>query len=283
MAKTQIHDTILQLVRLMTYRRPNLQFLSAISIRVENNTGTSNETKIVFPDEVRSVTEDLGSTFIYRGFTISNTASLSGSHLSGLRSGESEAADRWYAIYAVKTTDNASKFVLVGTAAMPLQGNYSTLDSYFGVNGWVYLGLIRNDQSSNIVPFKQCGNITYTYSHTGIVLATSASSSTLSWGYTAGTGQYQVPQNISHLKYHMYFDMGTAARVRCGESGAAVWHVIFSYPAGISGPNMQWWTTAAEGAYIDNSAGAALCQILIRGWADMALGIGINPQIAYGQ
>jgi len=195
------------------YKKPVLVFVDTANVNVENNTGTANQTKIIFPDgDVRSVTEDVTSTDQYRQFRISSTASLTATHDSGLRSGESEANNTWYALYAVKTTDDTSKFVIVGTTTLPTQANFSTLNGYFGTNGWVYLGLIRNGDSvsSNdvILAFKQHkshttftnvhnGNAVATPAYGGINLASTGAGTTITWTYGAGTGDLQLPNNVT--------------------------------------------------------------------------------------
>lgn len=147
-----------------SYRRPNLTHQSITTVDVEPNTGTSNQTKIIFPDgNVRTVTEDTSSTNKYRRFDITATAQFtSGTEDSGLRSGISETTNTWYAIYAVKSLIDSTKFVLVGDTTLPTSSNVSTLDGRYGSNSWVYLGTIRNGDNvsatGDIIKFKHVGN-----------------------------------------------------------------------------------------------------------------------------
>ncbi len=196
---------------LFGYRRPNLTFIGVTSVDVENNTGTANQTTIVFPDgTIRSVTEDTSSTHKYRRFIITATAEFTtGTEDSGLYSGLSETNNTWYAIYAVKSAIDTTKFVLVGTTTLPLRANFATLNTNLGTNGWVYLGLIRNGDgvsaAGDILNFSQSGGITtfrnsYTgpstsVTSTGLLLAAAAVPNT--WAYSAGTGTTSVPNHIS--------------------------------------------------------------------------------------
>jgi len=137
---------------LFNYQRSYLQYVGATQVQISQNTDTNNKSKVIFPDgDVRSVEEDGDVTTQYRRFDITATASLTATHDSGMRSGESEANNTWYAIYAVKTTDDVTKFVLVGTVTQPVNPtSISTLNGYFGTNGWVYLGMIRNGDGSSV-------------------------------------------------------------------------------------------------------------------------------------
>lgn len=192
------------------YRRPVLKWVSITSVDVENNTGTANQTTIVFPDgSVRSVTEDTSSTHKYRRFIITDTAQFTtGTEDSGMRSGESEAVSTWYGMYAVKSAVDATKFVLVGSVTIPTQGNFATLNTNLGgANNWVYLGMIRNGDNSgttgDILKFVQNGNTTY-FQNTCVMSGTSTAYGTrlaqgtgdLTWTYASGTGAAQVPSHI---------------------------------------------------------------------------------------
>jgi hypothetical protein len=195
------------------YRRPGLKYISDSAVDVENNTGTSNQTTIVFPDgSVRSVTEDTSSAHKYRRLLITADAEFTtGTEDSGLRAALTEATNTWYAIYAVKSAINASNFVLVGDTTTPIQANYSTLNSAYGANGWVYLGMIRNGDGANtsgdILQFVQAGNTTLFYNNCdtvtagadafGVRLANTNSAASLTWTYASGTGAAQIPSHIS--------------------------------------------------------------------------------------
>lgn len=198
---------------LFGYRRPNLVPASSTGVDIENNTGTANQTTLVFPDgTIRSVTENTSSTDKYRRFLITATANfISGTEDSGLYSGLSEATNTWYAIYAVKSQINSANFVLVGTTTLPLQANFSTLNTNLGANGWIYLGMVRNgnnaDATGDLLSFNMSGsktvfkgNMTGTNSArslpAGNLVATATASATTSYTYSAGTGTADIPDHI---------------------------------------------------------------------------------------
>jgi hypothetical protein len=288
---TSIPVGILDLTALANYRRPVLQWNSITEVDVETNAGTggNDTTKIIFPDgDVRTVVEAYAGDQ-YRRFNITQTASLVATHNSGLRSGESEANNTWYAIYAVKTTDDATKFVMVGTVTQPIYTNVSTLDGYFGTNGWVYLGMICNGNafsSGDILKFNQVGNRTfltavetYTYGGSGAGLQLAGNTaSTLTWTYATGTSGLVVPttvkvgvvnfgidpsatgQNISILRSDT-----TRAFLRITNGDAD--RILLTRPLDLT-----------EGFYISAPASIAM-HIGLEGFDDSALGIGSNPLI----
>jgi hypothetical protein len=235
-------------------KKPNLVYVSATSVDVEANTATTNETSIVFPDgNIRSVTEDTSSTHKYRRFIITAAAEFtSGTEDSGLRSGIAEAANTWYAIYAVKSVIDTTKFVLAGDTTVPIQSNVATLNSRYGTNGWVYLGTIRNgadgaSSTSDILSFVQHGNRTdlRNADNAGSTGALSRgirfgsnSAVTVSWTYAAGTGNAQVPNNIligsfsvaaaATANVKIVDDAGTGAQIFYrGDATNAVWLLEF--------------------------------------------------------
>ncbi len=214
------------IISLFGYRRPNLVYSSATAVNVEANTGTANQTKIVFPDgTVRSVTEDVSSTHKYRQFLITATAEFtSGTEDSGLYTGVVEANNTWYAVYAVKSAINSSNFVLVGTTTLPLIANFATLNTNFGTNGWVYLGLIKNgdnnDTASSILAFVQSGpeyvfvnpNTDMSQAVPGptLMLATTPGTTTSTWTYSAGTGAADIPDHIAIVDLSVNFARNTS-------------------------------------------------------------------------
>ncbi len=209
------------------YRKPNLTFVSVTTVDVENNTGTLNQTTIIFPDgSIRSVTEDTSSTNKYRRFLITVPAEFtSGTEDSGLRSGITEATNTWYAIYAVKSTINSANFVLAGDTTLPLQTNYATLNSRYGTSGWVYLGMIRNGDNSgatgDILNFTQSGQqISFTNvltttvtANRGLLLASTIGAANLTYTYSAGTGTTDIPNQIK---------IGSFSATEAGDTGLQV-------------------------------------------------------------
>ena len=197
------------------YRRPDLQFSSTTQVNVQANTGTANQTTIMYPDgSFLSVTESTPTSF--RAFKSGQNANWtsSSSPQGGIRTG-SVAANTWYAIYAVKCTGSGqtANFVLVGDTVLPTQANFSTLNTNFGANSWAYLGLIRNGDNggatTSILAFVQSGDktmfynvlsngSTFTFNSPGTLLSAQNNSGNDSqYNYSAGTGTTNIPNNIS--------------------------------------------------------------------------------------
>lgn len=210
--------------RLNAYRRPSLIYVSATAVDIEGNTATANETTIVFPDgNERSVTENTGSTHKYRRFDITATAEFTtGTEDSGLYTGLTEAVNTTYFIYAVKSAIDTSKFVLVGTTTEPIQANVATLNTNFGTNGWVCIGLIRNGDESgttgDILNFVQANDWIYFLNTctgnvsnrpmTGALFAGVASAASLTYTLARGTAAGQVPNCVDMVKWGVNTESG---------------------------------------------------------------------------
>lgn len=272
---------------LFAYRRPTLEWVSVTAVNVENNTGTAHQTTIVFPDgTIRSVTEDVSSTHKYRQFIITADAEFtSGTEDSGLRAALSEANNTWYAIYAVKSAINSANFVLVGDTTLPLQANFSTLNSAYGTNGWVYLGLIRNGDNStdpgDIIAFKQSGDETLftkasdgsAATAAGIIFGDNATSSDLAYSYNAGTGATEIPNNI---KLILVFG-ATAGSSHSLEIGGTL-GIAVAGERGTTGTvfyTRTWFPATSIG--VDSDGSSTAHTIALSGFKDTVLGGGINP------
>lgn len=272
------------------YKRPNLSFNSVTTVDVMNNTGTANQTKIVFYDgETRSVTEDVASTTKYRRFDITATAEFTtGTEDSGLRSGISEIANTRYAIYAVKSAINTANFVLAGDTTFPTQGNYSTLNTRYGTLGWVFLGYIFNGAgqggNSDICDFIQAGPLIMFrntvsggvgLSNPGIEYATTAGATTLSYTYAAGSANAQIPDTITDLLWGFNFGAVAGSAIVKNQAASRVywqWHANNTISA------ISMWTPASEGVQLSNGPGSSITyDIDLRGYYDGALGVGSNP------
>ncbi len=270
---------------LFAYRRPALRYISVTEVEAEDIL-VNNTTSILFPDgDFRSVTTN-GSM---GRFNITRNASLSGSKQSGLRTTLSEANNTWYAIYAVKTTDDASSFVLVGDTLYPTVANYSTLNSNFGTNGWVYLGMIVNGNNSNltssIINFSQNGNFSFVTGIAssgsaivakGLALATTTGVSSLTYTYASGTALPNLP---SFLTTGIYGAAQTAnpagMRVRNSDSTADLFAVGLT--TSVNG-YIQFVSDLASGVKVSSSdGGSENFDVLICAWWDPVLGVGSNP------
>jgi len=285
--------------KLANYRRPTLVWQSVTEVDVEENTENANETEILFRDNtLRTVAEDTSSTHKYRRFIITATANYtSGTEDSGMRSGESEANNTWYAIYAVKSQIDSTKFVLVGTTTIPIRANWTTLDGYFGVNGWVYLGMIRNGDNSNaggdILIFEMSGNKTNFNNQVDIQATTGAKSvgiriasdstgglATLAWAYASGTGAAQVPANITIMDVLAIGGARSAAVYRLCPNNTPS-KMLASWQGGAVSTGVSVSCPITSGLSIDEWAGSTAnkADICLPGFIDNALGVGPNPAI----
>lgn len=271
--------------KLNAYRRPVLQWGSVTTVAVESGLdGTSGDIPLLFPDgTLRTETSTTRTTF-----DITRNCVLSGTAQSGLRAALSEGTNTWYALYGVKVTDTSSTWVTVGDTLLPIRANFSTLNSNFGINGWVYLGLIGNGDNSgatgDIMKFYMVGNRTIFYNTTagnvasgsGPRLATTASATSLTFTYAAGTNiaTPQIPNNVTIGLYLGTHQNGANTENILGSSGT---YNLFSYKAsaGIFGCFLVEHPVA-EGLQIV-SGGAEGHDIFLRGFVDGVLGIGANP------
>ncbi len=280
---------------LSNYRRPVLQWVSITAVDVENNTGTANQTSIVFPDgTTRSVTEDTASTHKYRRFIITANAEFSsGTEDSGLRGDDngatplSEANNTTYAIYAVKSTIDATKFVLVGDTRPPTQANFAALNTAYGTNGWIYLGYIFNGDgysaAGDICDFVQSGNFTQFRNLNnaivdngfGVTMANTAGATTLTYTYAAGMGNTQIPDTVSNVIYEVHSAALTGNVIARDSSDNSSYYQVYT-AAGIV--VQRFLAPASLGVKVSNGPATSVAyDILMAGFYDTALGIGGNP------
>lgn len=242
--------------------------------------GTSGQAQILFPDG----TLRTDSTATRINFDITRNCALSGTAQSGLRATLSEAANTWYAIYAVKTSDNSSNFVAVGDTVLPIQANFATLNSNFGTNSWVYLGLIRNGDNSgstsDILTFIQNGNMTVFRNAVtavsagtngqGIVFANATSNTTVVYTYANGTGTTSIPNNVSIAKILGNVNPGSTAQasiVGAGFEAAQYTNTSIIMPV---------WMNILNSITLNGPASSNF-NIYFAGFIDSVLGVGANP------
>lgn len=272
---------------LYKYRRPNLTFVNTTTVAVELGLdGTSGDASVLFPDgQLRTeVTANLYSISTGQNAVFTHATRLS--NQGGIRSG-AVVNNTWYACYAVKVTTFAADWVLVADTVLPLQANYATLNSNFGTNSWVYMGLIRygdnGSNPSNVLDFLQTGNITrfrsiisghhVGFQNPGWVLAGTAGASSLTWTYAAGTAGVVIPNNIAFVDA-MCLLGGTTGNWSITDSGVAFYAASGAITGAMMVHVMGW--TASFGLKI-NPPGSVAMDICLRGFADVALGIGSNP------
>jgi hypothetical protein len=269
-----------------SYRRPNLTYISATTVDLENNTGTSNQTCVMFPDVQRCVTENTGSTSVNRRFIITETASFSGTKNSGMAPGETESDNKWIAIYAVKVTDVSTDFVVAGSTFLPTNGNYTNLNTKFGTNAWTYLGLVRNgdnaDFDGDIVAFKMSGNVTYlnnnnaggsTQALPGLTLATSGGSTNLNYVHAAGPNSGQIPNNVT-LTFIVGFKNASPGDMFLTSGVGKVFQITPT-----SGRTVLSSWMPIEGNPVLTSANSVAGDLNLNGWIDNALSGAFSPYL----
>lgn len=261
------------------YRRPVLVYNSGTVANMETGiNGTSGQAQILFPDG--NLRQD--STTARINCNLAQVAALSGTAQSGLRTG-TVANNTWYAIYAVKTSDNSSNFVAVADTVLPLQANFATLNSNFVANSWVYLGLIRyGDQSgvaNAILSFVQTGNMTRftnlaggsTFSNVGVYFGNGTATS-VTFSTTRGTSGLATPNNINIVEWSWGVAAGSGS-TQVSNSAATISYTQFS-------GTLKWYTrlfsTYADGINLSNGS-AVVCELWLSTFIDNVLGVGSNP------
>jgi len=282
---------------LLRYRRPNLQWASISTVNVEDQivTGVSGDCTILFSDGKLLTVNSTAQT----RFDITRNASLSGTKLSGLRTG-AEAANTNYALYAVRATDNDNTWVTVGDVVFPVNSSITTLNTNFGTNKWIYIGWIRNgnnsSQTTDIVKFVQTGHIMYFYeSNTsnigrnlyGIKYASTAAATQLTYTATFGSGITDLPPNVGMAYWNMGSNQTLAGSPREFMLADSQLNVasgtspqFFSISAGNVCTVGSLWIPAQQGAACGNSGGITpAMSIYLAGTIDNALGVGSNPLV----
>lgn len=275
--------------KLNAYRRPVLQFGSITTVAVESGLdGTSGDIPLLFPDgTLRTETSTTRTTFdITR-----NAVLVTSGAQSGLTGATSEAANTWYALYGCKITDSSTLWVTVGSTVLPLRANFATLNTAYGTNGWVYLGLIRNGDNSastgDILKFVQAGNTTLLYNilvdggganlgPTGTLLAATASAASLTYTYSAGTGAANIPNNISFGHFSLANSGGATTIVKIDDSGNNFNYI--NLPTSSTGILIvMLWAVVSQGIRLTLASATSGGTVALAGWVDGVLGGGANP------
>lgn len=288
---TIVQSTFTLVNAMEVYRRPNLVYVSATAVEVDTNTITVNRTCVAFPDEIRCVTENTASTSVNRRFIITENASLSGTKNSGLKSGYTATGNQWYMLYAVKTTDVSTDFVIVGDTITPTSGNYAALNTAYGLNGWVYLGTIPYGDggaaSTSIPKFSMAGNKVSLYNSMsgssanplrGIRMANTAGATSLTWTYTIGTniGQGTVPNTLTQGTLCAGATATTTHNIL--DSGSTVSYIFIGGLSSNNAVNCVPDAALAGGLKIIPS-GSTAQDISLATYTDNVLGLGYNPQM----
>lgn len=299
-AKLAANDAYLK-TNFALYRRPTLKkTISGANtwVEAEPNGNDSTTTTIMFPDgDLRSVQESrspfLSGTTKYVAALFGNTAVRSGGGTMGgngfsLGIGIPIAVNSWVCVYAVKTTDDATKFILVLANVAPIRANFATLNTALGTNGWLYLGTVRYGENSNntskLLAMMQSGNMTIfldqyaavnvTARIVGFVIATASGGTSVTYTTSRGMTNVLIPNHFSHLLLASLSDAAANRVLTVRDSGSAR-----QYGGGWPGTNghaMMHLVPASEGLKILTS-GAIDQEIAVCGWIDGALGVGVNP------
>lgn len=264
----------------LKYRRPCIQYSSGTVVNMETGlSGTSGQAAILFPDGTYRTDSTSGRINC-------NLAQVASGTQSGLRTG-TVANNTWYAIYATKSTSNSTDIITVADTVFPTQANFATLNTNFGTNGWQYLGYVgygdNSGAASAIMKFVQAGNMTLFYNTltnnagangTGARLASSASASSATWTYAAGSNiaTPSVPNTLTHA-YYGYACTSLAAALTVQMAGFNA----LSYTATSGTTNQgRFWGPIAQTTALSLGASTGL-DLFLAGFVDGALGVGVNP------
>lgn len=268
-----------------SYRRPNLIISSGTVINIETGiNGTSGQAQILFPDgnlRTDSTTGRINCNF-------AQVAALSGSAQSGLQTG-TVSNNTWYAVYAVKVSDSLTNFVTVADKSnFPVQAKFATLNSNFGTNSWVYLGMARNGDNSgtagSLISFVMAGNQT-NFTNTcasnsnsvgnGVRLATSASATSITYAYSTGNGATDIPSHLTIATYAAGAN-SSAGIFQLTDSSTITWLGAMFNNTGASQYVRVPGVISTFGAKL-TIGGASPCDIFLVGFVDSVLGVGPNP------
>lgn len=273
-ASTLLGNSLLS--KFLSYRRPVLVYTTTSTLTAENNTSNANETGILFPDNDYRV----DSTSSHRVLTVTRAAIFNGANQSGGLVG-TPANNTWFAVYAVKCQNNTTDFVLVHTTVLPLQGNWATLNSNFGLNGWIYLGVVpygTNDSGSGniILGFVMVGNKVMLQepcdAGKGRTLANVGSATSLAWTPSFGTSSTQIPGNINNMIITILAG-GTAGTLYCRDGSGFFIKQICAVETIV-----RFQGEILFGMLVETATAAQLI-LGMSGYHDQTLGIGANPQI----
>ncbi len=282
---------------LSNYRRPNLTYVSFSTVSLEGNTGTANETKLVFPDgNSRAVTEASGGLNKYRIADITQASvwmnCAEGGERSGLQANLTEGTSTWYSVYGVKSqcTNGSDKFVTVISTWEPTQGFYTQLNSTFGTSGWVYLGPIRNGDNwgnpKDIIAFKQNGNVVKfstgassisdpTVTIAGIMISSIISVANQVYTYTNTPSSSSLPTNIKSVFFQAMWTQANTATI----ANIALTTVYAQEDAGgaVLLTHEIPYFDISSGVLTRTSGGTGGSAMYLNGVVDDALGLNTTP------
>jgi len=285
MSRTQIDVSLTPTPQFLSkYRRPTMSWVDVNTIQVgdTNDVSGASVVGILFPDGTYRTSNDNA----HQQCSLNTTAVLTATPNAGLRSSLSRTANTWYSVYAAKSGDG--KWVAVADNTAPTQANVSTLNSSYGTNGWVYIGMIRNGegsfggQTNQVLKFVQTGNQTLFYNPIGSgfpagFVITNTSGTSLTYTPAAGFGDQQIPNTLGILCYNITIVPGSATEVGCQIASANTTLLRNAATAGsIWGGRLYFPGTVAINAF---SGASGTLTISVAGFIDTVLGAGSNALI----
>lgn len=279
------HNTFISNVSI--YKRPTLQYTSATQLTVTSNDASG--AKILFPDG----TQITQNNSLRQNVIVTQTAIYkSGTAQAGILV-STAIANTWYSVYAVKSQIDGTQYVVIASTVIAIPTNVTMLNNSFGSNAWVYLGMFRHGDgtsaSTSVVKFYHSGNKTVfnnnlnanvQRSH-GISLATSAGAASLTYTYTAGVTGAVIPSNVSVVDWIV--QAGAAAgtsgvRLNVQDASSTWYYASISndnVPVTVPVPNV----VASDGvALIISGSPSVAYDVILSGYIDDTLGVGLNPQ-----
>lgn len=191
------------------YRRPRLIYHSSQKVDMEIGLdGTASDGVVLFPNGSKYTVSVGTPTKLVCDLT-KNANNGNGVQQSGIRPTEVLTNQSWYNFYAVISTmtGNTTDFILIASTFQPTQANYASLNTFFGTNSWVYLGIlpygngVSGSFDNNILSFRQSGNFTIfrstaTNGVAGPLFSNGSVTNNL-WFYVVGTSVTVAPAQVT--------------------------------------------------------------------------------------
>jgi len=177
---------------------------------------------------------------------------------------------------------------LVGNQLACTQTNFATLNTNFGTDGWIYLGLIKNGDEGNnfstVLDFTQTGALTI-FSNavdaadtaiaidvTGVLRGNNASATSVSYSYVAGFASGSIPETVKLVMFTGYHDLDT---LFLKNNAGTVGYGSLNTSAGQG--SVSAWMPSSGGVNLSKSGAASALTLMMVGFVDSALeGNGIS-------
>lgn len=265
--------------------RPDLKWVNPTWVGVVDET-----VPVTFPDGVNRLPA-AGGKYQFKHTHLLIYTNPSGSNQGGFRQYLTPTGNAWYYLYAIKCPNAPGEYVLGADDQSPVTAKAS-LDGWYGVNGWVYMGLIRDGdnltRSTTILWFKQSGPHTIfesrsddssQWSLNGVKYARAASGN-LTYTPTVGTGATDIPETMGIIDWHYAYAVSGASvdqmisyTMATDDSGFAL-NMYEKYMQDSDGAHIDKITLGSEqglGIQIGSPNGSVATQFNICGWVDTLL------------